>query len=446
MSHPLTRRQMLRHMVVGSAGCYLAGGSNAQGRDRSPNERLDIAMVGAGGQAHFSLEGLADQNIVALCDVDDRRAADAYRRYPKAKKYRDYRKMFDRMHRQIDAVAVCTPDHSHAPASLMAMRWGKHVYCEKPLTWSVEEARLMAQTAAQMKVATQMGTQGMALDGARAGVEVLRSAVLGPVRDVHVWTDRAKGWWPQGIARPADTPPIPRGLDWDLWLGPAAVRPYHPAYVPFKWRGWQSFGTGAMGDMGIHNAAMPWLGLRLGLPESVEVIATSGSNRETFPEWTTLQLQFPERGSQPAVTLHWYDGGKKPSRDLIGGRKVAGNGAIVIGDRGTLYSVGWTGADWTLLPEEKFRDFQPPSPTLPRVKTHHQEWVDACKGGRPTLCNFVDFASGITEVMLLGALAERLGENIQWNAETMQVTDCPRADPLIRRPYRKGWDVHKSAR
>jgi predicted dehydrogenase len=244
---------MLRNASLAGVGLALSG-RRTSGQDRSPNERLNIAFVGAGGQAAFSLKGLASENIMALCDVDDRRASKAFRQYPKARKYRDFRKMLDQMHKQIDAVVVCTPDHVHASASIRAMRLGKHVYCEKPLAWSIEEARLMAREAKENRVATQMGTQGMAVDGSRAGVEVVRSGVLGPVREMHVWTDRARGWWPQGVDCPKETPPIPNGLQWDLWLGPAPERPYHPAYVPFKWRGWKDFGTGAIGDMGIPNS------------------------------------------------------------------------------------------------------------------------------------------------------------------------------------------------
>jgi len=407
----------------------------------APSEKLNVAFVGSGGQAGFSLEHLAEQNIVALCDVDERRAAAAFERFPKAKRFRDYRRMLDRMNRQIDAVVVATPDHTHAPASIRAMQLGKHVYCEKPLTWCIEEARRMAETAKRHGVATQMGTQGMAMDGARAGIEAIRAGAIGPVRELHVWTDRAAGWWPQGVDRPSETPPVPEGLDWDLWLGVAPERPYHPAYVPFKWRGWLDFGTGAIGDMGIHNAAMAWVGLKLGLPRSAEVVATSGANGETFPAWSILRLEFPARGPLPPVTMHWYDGGKRPSADLIGGRGVAKNGAILVGENRTMYSIEWTGADWHLLPEDKFRDYRPPEPFLPRSPGHHAEWIAACKGGPPAFCNFVDFAAPLTEVMLLGNLALRTGQKIEWDAEAMRANGCPQADELIRRKYRKGWEI-----
>jgi hypothetical protein len=286
-----------------------------------------------------------------------------------------------------------------------------------------------------------MGTQGMAADRSRAGIEVLRSGAIGPVREMHVWTDRAQNWWPQGVERPADTPPVPDGLDWDLWLGVAPERPYHPAYVPFAWRGWLDFGTGAIGDMGIHNAAMAWMGLQLGLPQSAEVVATSGINGETFPLWSILRLEFPARGALPPVTMYWYDGGKQPPASLIGGQKMALNGAILVGELGTMYSIEWAGDDWHLLPEDKFRDYQPPEPSLPRTSGHHAEWVAACKGERPALCNFIDFGAPLTEVMLLGNLALRAGKRIPWDAAARQAGGDSAANALIGRPYRKGWEL-----
>ena len=316
----------------------------------SPNNRLNLAIVGCGGQGAENLDKVAGENIVALCDVDEKRAADAFQRYPKAKRFRDYRKMLDALHQQIDAVVVSIPDHMHAPVSLAAMELGKHVYCEKPLTWSIDEARRMASLAREKKLATQMGTQGMAADAARTGIEVIRSGVLGDVTELHVWTDRPTGWWAQGIDRPRDTPPVPSSLDWNLWLGVAPARPYHPAYCPFTWRGWKDFGTGAVGDMGIHNAAMPFAALQLGPPASAEILETSGLKPETFPAWSRLKLEFPASGGRGPITLYWYDGGQKPSAELVGGSKLAANGAIVVGTKGTLSSVEWTGGDWALLP------------------------------------------------------------------------------------------------
>ena len=439
MSKQFTRREMLRRAAAAGAAACLCGSRPGLAGSKSPNEKLNLALIGCGGRAMENLAGLEDQNIVALCDVDEHRAAETFKRFPQAKKYHDFRKMLDQRRREIDAVVVSTPDHVHAPACMMAMRLGKHAYCEKPLCWSIEEARRMAETAKKYKVATQMGTQGMAEAGTRAGIEVVRSGVLGQVRELHSWSDRPI--WPQGIGRPKDTPPVPAHLKWDLWLGPAPERPYHPAYAPFTWRGWLDFGTGAIGDMGIHNAAMPFVALKLGYPKSVEVVESSGTNHETFPSWAILRYEFPQRGDLAPLTFYWYDGGKKPSRDLLGGQEPAKNGAILVGERGTMYSIEWTGGDWVLLPKDKFRDYQRPQPTVPRSPGHYREWIEACKGGPAAFCNFVDFGATVTETMLLGNLALRIGRKIEWNAQNMRAAGCPEADQFIRRKYRKGWEI-----
>jgi predicted dehydrogenase len=432
---------VLRHLGATGLASALATRVATRARGAGPNDRLNLAIVGCGGQGAANLDALADEHIVALCDVDEARAADAFRRFGKAKRFRDYRKMLDALHAQIDAVVVSIPDHMHAPVSLAAMELGKHVYCEKPLTWSIDEARRMARLAREKKLATQMGTQGMAGDGARAGIEVVRSGVLGDVTELHVWTDRPTGWWPQGINRPAETPPVPGTLDWNLWLGVASSRPYHPAYCPFTWRGWKEFGTGAVGDMGIHNAAMPFAALQLGPPATAEILETSALKPETFPEWSRLKLTFSGRNGRVPITLYWYDGGKRPKAELVGGRKLADNGAIVMGTKGTLSSAEWTGGDWVLLPEDRFRDKKPPRRSEPRApgQSHHREWLDACRGGAPAFCRFDGFASELTQAMLVANLALRTGRKIVWNAEAMEAQGCPEAAPFIRREYRAGW-------
>jgi predicted dehydrogenase len=441
MVKKLNRRQVLASVGAMGVGILGPGRLSAFLQKPASHDKLNLAVIGCGGQGFENLGQVSAENIVALCDVDEPRAAEAFKKHPKAKRFRDYRKMFDALHKQIDAVVVSTPDHMHAPISLLAMGMGKHVYCEKPLTWGIGEARQMAKLAKEKSLATQMGTQGMAGDQSRKGIEVIRSGVLGKVTDLHVWTDRPKKWWPQGIERPKDTPPVRDGLDWDLWLGVAPARPYNPAYCPFVWRGWKDFGTGAVGDMGIHNTAMPFAALQLGPPTSAEIIETSGLKAETFPSWSMVKLQFAARGDQGPVTLHWYDGGKKPSADLVGGRKLADNGAIVVGTKGTLSSVEWTGGDWLLLPEERFRDFQAPKPSLPRApkQSHHQEWLQACRGGPPAFCRFDGFASHLTEALLVANLALRLDRKIVWDAENMEVRDCPEAIPMVKRSYRTGW-------
>jgi predicted dehydrogenase len=443
MKHTLSRRQALARLGASGIAALGIQETLAHASLDAKQDKLNLAFVGCGGRGFDNLSDLSGENVVALCDVDEQRAAEAFQKHPKVRRFRDYRKMLDAMHGQIDGVVVSTPDHMHAPISLAAMEMGKHVYCEKPLTWSIDEARQMARVAKDKKLATQMGTQGMAHDRSRAGIELIRSGVLGKVTQIHVWTDRPGSWWPQGIDRPADRPPVPATLDWDLWLGVAPSRPYHSAYCPFVWRGWKDFGTGAPGDMGIHNTAMVFAALELGPPTSAEIIETSGLKAETFPTWSRLKLEFPARGERGPLTLYWYDGGKKPSAELVGGRKLPDNGAIVVGTKATLHSAEWTGGEWTLLPEDRFRDFVAPKPSLPRApkegEAHHQEWLRACKGGAPAFCRFDGFASQLTEAMLVANLALRTGQKVAWDAQKMEATGCPEAAPFIKRQPRTGW-------
>lgn len=422
-------------------------------RSAAANEKVNVGVVGIAGRGAEDIKGLEGTaaQIVALCDCDQRRAADAKRHFPDAQFYSDWRKMLEE-HNGLDAVVVATPDHNHAIISVHAMRLGKHVYCEKPLAHSVWEARLMAQTAGQNKLATQMGTQGHAFPGTRQAVEVVRSGAIGQVRELHVWTNRPKGWWPQGIVRPTGTPPVPKGLDWDVWLGPAPQRPYNPAYVPFKWRGFWDFGTGAIGDMGIHDLDTAFWALELTAPTSVEVKECSpemGSDpmKETAPLWSIIELQFPARGEKPAVEMTWYDGGKLPPADLFDGEPVpdGDGGSLLIGDKGKLLTRTWHGGqnpdDWfVLLPRKQFEGYTPPAPTLPRVASHHAEWIEACRGGSKPLSNF-GYASVLTESLLLGNVALRAGGKINWDSRQMRATDCPQADPILRPAFRSGWEM-----
>ena len=432
------RRDFLKSSALAGAGFWISG-STASAKNRSANDKLNIAVIGCGGRGHGDLMGVAGENIVALCDVDERRAAQAFGKFPKAKKYRDYRRLLDRQ-KDIDAVVVATPDHHHTPASLMAMNLGKHVYCEKPLTHSVYEARVMRETAKRTGVATQMGIQGHALDGQRATGEFIQAGRLGPVRQVHIWTDRPGSFWRQAIERPAETPLVPDTLAWDLWLGPAPKRPYHAAYVPFKWRGWWDFGTGALGDMGCHCIDLAYWALKLDAPSSVAA-ESSGNYPETGPAWSIIRYQFAKRGELPSVELTWYDGGKKPPADLVPGQELAGNGLILVGDEGAMLCTDPYGAQYKLFPADEFADVKLPDPSLPRVGGgHHQEWIDACKGGPPARADFA-YSGRLTEMVLLGNVALRLGQRIQWDAANLRVTNSSEAEPLIRREYRSGWDV-----
>jgi predicted dehydrogenase len=448
-----------RRFVAGSAALaagLAARGLSAQGeKAASAAEKLNVAVVGAGGRGMEDLKELQPTgvNIVALCDCDSRRAAASFANYPRANRYTDWRKMLDNA-KDFDAVVVATPDHNHAIVSIHAMKLGKHVYCEKPLAHSIWEAREMANVAAENRVATQMGTQGHAFEGTRQAVEVLQSGAIGPVRELHVWTNRPMGWWRQGVTRPTATPPVPDGLDWDVWLGPAPARPYNPAYVPFKWRGWWDFGTGPIGDMGIHNLDTAFWGLELTAPTAVRIrdcapALSDPSARETLPLWSTLEIDFPARGDKPPVKMTWYDGGKLPPAELFHGVPVPNidGGSLSIGTEGSLLTRTWHGGerpgggDWfVLVPREKFRDFPTPAKTLPRVASHHQEWVDACRGRGKTLSNF-GYASVLTESLLLGDLALRTGQDLTWDSAAMRATNCPDAKRFIHPEFREGWSL-----
>ena len=409
----------------------------AKPRRVSPNEKLNIAAIGAGGQAATDINGCAAENIVALCDVDQKRLEERGAKFPKAKLYRDYRKMLEEM-KEIDAVTVSTPDHHHAFAAMMAMKLGKHVYCQKPLTHSISEARMLREVAAKTKVVTQMGNQGHSYDSTRRIVELVQAGVLGEVREVHVWTDRPI--WPQGIERPKESSAPPDYLDWDLWIGPAPMRPYHSDYMPFKWRGWWDFGTGAPGDMGCHNSDAAYWALKLDAPVSVEA-ESSGVNSETCPKWSIVRSQFPARGKLPPVMMTWYDGGKRPSRDLADGIDLPLNGTIILGSKGKIVFRDWNPDGFRLLPEDKFKDFKGPEKTIQRAPNGpYREWIEACKGGPPCLSNF-DYAGRLTEFVLLGNVALRVGKKIEWDAKKMRAKNCPEVDQYIRREYRKGWEL-----
>ena len=436
-----SRRSFLRRTAAAAAVFsvlprHVVGGAGQV----PPSERLNIAGIGAGGQARHDLDKVArDNNIVALCDVDDKRAAESHQRWPDAAKYKDFRVMLEKQ-KDIDAVVVATPDHIHAVAAIAAMEHGKHVYVEKPMAHSIYEVRRMMETAKRNKVVTQMGNQGHSFYGVRILDAWLQDKTIGNVSEVHCWTDRPT--WAQGIGRPADTPPVPDTLDWDLWLGPAPERPYHPAYAPRDWRGWCDFGTGALGDMACHIMDGAFWTLDLGCPTRVEA-ETSGPVDETYPKWSVIRYEFPERGTRPPVTLTWYDGGKMPDKpeDLLEGRPFGSNdgGAMLVGTKGKIITDAY-GGGVRVLPESKMKGKRP-KVTIPRSPGQHEEWVLACKGGGPTPGSNFEYAGGLTEVVLLGCLALRTGQPIEWDAENMTAKGCPEAAPYIQREYRDGWRV-----
>ena len=436
--------RLTRRAFVGTAAASAFAFTFVPRRAFGANERLNVAGIGVGGKGAGDVEDIARAgcNIVALCDVDERRAAGTFKQFPDAKRYTDFRVMLDTQ-RDIDAVIVATPDHMHAPAAVRAMRMGKHVYCQKPLTYTVHEARVMAETAAEHKVATQMGNQAHAGEPIRRAVELVRAGIVGPVREVHCRTDRPI--WPQGMKERPPAQPVPKSLDWDLWLGPAPERDYNAAYLPFNWRGWWDFGTGALGDMACHIMDMPYWALELGAPTTVE--AESGGNTEESPPlWSTVTYEFPARGERPPVKFVWYDGkrgGDKntpnhPPADVMEGQDAKKWDVVLVGERGKMY-FNRDNTKWVLSPGSLADMAESVPQTLPRVANEDVEWVAACKGGPAALSNF-GYSGPFTEMVLLGNVAIRTGKKLRWDAESLTCPGTPEAERYLRREYRKGWE------
>ncbi len=430
----LSRRAFVA--AAASAGSLAAWPAAADTR-RSPSELLNIGVIGVGGRGIDNIAGVKGQNIAALCDVDERPLAEMAARYPKAKQHRDFRKLLDQA--DLDAVIVATPDHTHAAAAMQAMRRGLHVYCEKPLANRLHETQLMAAAAKETNVVTQMGVQFHLSAGFRRAVQILQAGVLGDVRQVHAWTSRPV--WPQGIGRPKETPPVPAELDWDLWIGPAAMRPYSPAYHPRDWRGWWEFGSGALGDFLPHIFDPVYEGLALTSPTTIEA-NSSPVNDETAPVWSIVNFQFPQRNRQrtmlPPLAFTWYDGGKHPPAEIAGLRSLPTSGALVIGERGKLLILSH-GKLPILLPDDKGERVTLPEMPPPPKLTHWQEWVAACRSGGATSADF-QYGAALTDVALLGNLALRAGEKIQWDAADRRVISPAAASHWLSRECRKGWE------
>lgn len=446
------RRSFLRHAALAAASFtivprHVLGGTALA----APNDKLNIACVGLGGMGRQDAVDVSTENIVALCDVDAKHAAPSFNKFPDAKKYDDFRRMFDK-EKNIDAVVVATPDHSHAAVTMAALELGKHVFCEKPLTYSIAEARKVAEAAKKAGVATQMGIQGHAMESFRLLCEWIWDGAIGEVHEVHAWTPHPV--WPQGLDRPKETPPVPDTLNWDLWLGPAPERPYHPWYLPRVWRGWIDFGTGGLGDMGCHIFDHIVTSLKLGPPQTVEATASTfvqpgggrakWKNTESWPQAQIVTFHFPAREGFPPLKLMWYDGGLMPPRpqELEDGRRMGDDcgGAIYVGTKGTIIT-GSHGANGVrLIPESRMQEYKQPTKTLPRVDNHYQEWIRACKGDGKTGAPF-DYAGPLTETVLLGNVALRSGERIRWDSAAMRVTNCDAANEYLQRAYRKGWSL-----
>jgi len=422
----------------------------------SPNGKLNLAGIGVGGMGATNLANCATENIVALCDVDPNLAAKTFAKYPQAKQYKDFRVMLDK-EKNIDALIVATPDHSHAVIALAAMQRGISVYVQKPLAHSVHEARVLTEAARKYQVKTQMGNQGHSGEGTRQICEWIWSGAIGNVREVQAWTNRPV--WPQGIEvdRPADTPAVPDKMDWDLWIGPAQMRPYHPAYHPAKWRAWWDFGTGSLGDLGCHILDPVFWALKLKYPVSVEGCISAywhefwkkmEPKNESFPRSSIARFKFPAREGMPEVKLSWWDGGLLPQRpdELEPGERMGDSdgGVLFLGDKGVLMC-GCYGRNPQLLPAMRMKDLKPPAPTIDRIpegeKGHEQDWVRACKGGKPASSNF-DYSGPLSEMVLMGNLAIRFPNRLLlWDGEKMAVTNDADANTYVRRQYRQGWTL-----
>jgi predicted dehydrogenase len=459
----LPRRKFLQLSAAAAAFTVVPRSILGWAGTTAPSARTTLAGIGLGGQGMQNMAALQEFpeiQVVAVCDVHReggrylswnwaqgqeeklcgrepaRRAADEHQakqqrsgQYRGCKAYPDYRELLEK--EDVDAVMIATPDHTHAVITMAALKRGKHVYCEKPLTYSVHEARQVVEAARKAKVATQMGNQGQASEAARVVREIIDDGAIGAVREVQVWSP-ARFWsWPTWEGRPPDTPPVPEGLDWDLWLGPAPSRPYHPAYHPWTWRNWWDFGTGLLGDLGAHKLSTVFKALKLGHPVSVEACSTK-LGPEVYPLGVMARFEFPARGDMPPVVLSWHDGGLKPPRPPELHPDDPLEDTIYIGDKGKLMGQ-------RLIPDSRMESYRRPPKTLPRSPGHYHEWVAACRGGSPAGSNFVDHAGLLTEVCLLGNVAVRAQKKLLWDGANQRVTNDAAANKLLHRAYRTGW-------
>jgi len=448
-----TRRKFLSASAATALGFTIVPRHVLGGAGQTPpSERVNIAGIGVGGMGGGDIATVSKlgTNIVALCDVDDVRGADSFKAFPKAARYKDFRVMLDKEAKSIDAVTVGTPDHTHAVAAMAAIRAGKHVYVQKPLTHTLHECRALTKAAVEAKVMTSMGNQGHAGEGARLTNEWIGAGVIGEVCEVHAWTDRAGRLWKQGIGRPTDTPPVPVTLDWNLWLGPVHERPYHSAYAPFAWRGWWDFGTGALGDMGCHIIDHPVWALKLGAPTTVEsrttldgsVLVGDVPNFESYPIASMIYYEFPARGDLPPARMTWYDGGLMPATpaEMPAGQRLPDNGVLYVGSKGIMYH-GSHGGMPQLLPTSLNEAAKAVPKTMERSPGHYEEWVNACRGGKRPAAAF-DYSGPMTETVLLGVLSLRApGARLEWDAANQKVKNAPELNQFVHTEYRTGWTL-----
>jgi predicted dehydrogenase len=440
----VSRRRFLKS--TSAAGTVLLG-APAFLRSKELNEKLNIAIIGAGGRGAANTQSVKSENIVALCDVSEPNLNKAAQKYPQARKYEDFRKLFDKAN-DIDAVVVSTAEHTHAFATLPALQLGKHVYCEKPLTHGIGEARVIAEAARKARVATQMGTQMHATNNFRRVLELIQSGSVGSVHEVHVWVSRAWGWQTpeQALAnkdivnvqeRPKESMPVPEGVHWDLFIGPAPERPFNEVYWPGpKWYRWWDFGSGTMSDLGSHWIDIPFAALKLRHPLTIESKGPP-PHPEIAPASMSARYEYGARGELPPVKLTWYQGTVKPPPHVEKAIPQWDNGVLFVGSKGMLLA---DYGKYLLLPEDKFKEFKGPEPFLPRVPGHHEEWIEACKTGKPTGSDF-EYASLLTEANHLGNVAYRVGKKLEWDSMNLKATNCPEADRYIRKPYRQGWTL-----
>jgi predicted dehydrogenase len=449
----ISRREFMGRSAAAAAGLMIVP-RHVLGGDgyAAPSDTINIGCIGVGGKGSSDIRSCSGENIVALCDVDDTQMArflksdhntpEQKAMYDKAGKFRDFRVMLEE-EKNIDAVTVSIPDHSHAVAAMTAMKMGKHAFVQKPLTHTIKEARILAETAKEMNVVTQMGNQGHAGEGGRLINEWIWDGAIGDVHEVHCFTNRPI--WPQGIEAPKEIPSVPSTLDWNVWLGPARFRPYHPAYHPFKWRGFWDFGTGALGDMGAHILDHPFWALKLGHPTTVQASSTPFTE-DSCPLAEIVTYEFPQRGEMPPVTLKWFDGGLLPPRPegLEDGRMMgdSGGGGLFYGSKGMLMFSTY-GDNPRIVPEAKMKEYQRPEKTIPRSPGIQLEWIEAIKAGKKSSTDF-SYSGMLTEVMLLGNAAVRVQEHktkLEWDSEKMEFTNLPEANQYLHFEYRTGWSL-----
>lgn len=437
MSTAPSRRDVLKLTAGAAAGLALSPMAFAQSpRKPKPNDRIRFAIIGVGGKGWSNREAAAASgDIVALCDIDAQTRSKGSLEHPEAATFSDFRQMFDAMSDDIDAVVISTPDHTHAPAAALAIRYGKHVYVEKPLTRTIHEARVLAKLARERRVASQMGNQFTAHPEMQRVAAIVRTGALGAVKAVHCWTNRSGGWWPQGVARP-ESKPKPKHVNWDAWLGPAPERAYADGYHPFAWRGWWDFGSGSLGDIGCHCMNLPFLALDLRDPFAV-LADTTGHNGDSFPSQSTVTYEFGARGGRGPLSLTWYDGGRKPDPKLAPGIELGDNGSILVCEGGTLVTFGEYGTGGRLVGGAPL-----PKVEIEESPGHFAEFVRAIMGGKLAGSDIPTVSAALTETVLLGNLAVwASGRRLEWDARAMRVMDAPELDGVIRPPYRKGWEL-----